>query len=90
MKVVIGPASQELGEKISQLTGYDKVNVASRIFPDGESYVRLDGNVEGENVFIVQTTCAPQDTRLMQLAFMAAAADRNSWCNILLADRNSI
>jgi ribose-phosphate pyrophosphokinase len=77
MKVVVGPASQELGEKIVQLTGYEKVNVASRIFPDGESYVRLEGNVEGEHLFIVQTTCAPQDTRLMQLAFMAAAAKRN-------------
>jgi ribose-phosphate pyrophosphokinase len=78
MKVVVGPASQELGEKISQLTGYEKVNVASRIFPDGESYVRLEGNVENEHVFIVQTTCAPQDTRLMQLAFAAAAAKRNN------------
>ena len=51
--------------------------MASRIFPDGESYVRLQGNVEGEHLFIVQTTCAPQDTRHMQLAFMAAAAKRN-------------
>ncbi len=77
MKIVVGPASQELGERISQLTGYEKVNVASRIFPDGESYVRLEGNVEGEQVFIVQTTCAPQDTRIMQLSFLAAAAKRN-------------
>jgi ribose-phosphate pyrophosphokinase len=77
MKIVVGPASQELGERISQLTGFEKVNVASRIFPDGESYVRLEGNVEGEQVFIVQTTCAPQDTRIMQLSFLAAAAKRN-------------
>jgi len=77
MKIVVGPASQELGERISQLTGFEKVNVASRIFPDGESYVRLEGNVEGEQVFIVQTTCAPQDTRIMQLSFLSAAAKRN-------------
>lgn len=78
MKIVLGPASAELGEKISQLTGYDKVTVASRIFPDGESYIRLEGNVEDEHVVIVQTTCAPQDSRLIQLAFIAAAAKRNS------------
>jgi ribose-phosphate pyrophosphokinase len=77
MKIIPGPASTELGEKISELTGYEKVSVASRIFPDGESYVRLEGNVEGQHVAIVQTTCAPQDTRLIQLAFMAAAAKRN-------------
>ena len=77
MKIIPGPSSTVLGEKISELTGYAKVPVVSRIFPDGESYVRLDGNVEGEHVAIVQTTCAPQDSRLMQLAFMAAAAKRN-------------
>ena len=77
MKIIPGPASAELGEKISQLTGYEKISVASRVFPDGESYIRLEGNVEGEHVAIVQTTCAPQDSRLMQLAFLAASAKRN-------------
>ncbi|MCJ7538243.1 MAG: ribose-phosphate diphosphokinase, partial [Desulfobacterales bacterium] len=77
MKIIPGPASTELGEKISQLTGFEKITVASRIFPDGESYVRLEGNVRDEHVAIVQTTCAPQDTRFVQLAFMASAAKRN-------------
>jgi len=77
MKIIPGPASTELGEKIATLTGYGKVSVASRVFPDGESYVRLEGNVQGEHVAIVQTTCAPQDTRLLQLAFLASAAKRN-------------
>ncbi len=77
MKIIPGPASTELGEKIAELTSYEKIAVASRIFPDGESYVRLEGNVQGEHVAIVQTTCAPQDTRLMQLAFLASAAKRN-------------
>ena len=77
MKIIIGPASKELGEEISELTRYPKVPVASRIFPDGESYIRLEGSVEAEDAVIVQTTCPPQDTRLMQLAFLAAAAKRN-------------
>jgi ribose-phosphate pyrophosphokinase len=77
MKIILGPASTELGEKIAELTGYKKVPVAHRIFPDGESYVRLEGNVQNEHVAIVQTTSTAQDTRLMQLAFMADAAKRN-------------
>ncbi|MFB3889328.1 MAG: ribose-phosphate diphosphokinase [Candidatus Bathyarchaeia archaeon] len=77
MKLVPGPASRELGEKIATLAGIGLVPAAHRVFPDGESYIRLDGNVEGEHVAIVQTTCAPQDTHLMQLAFMASAAKRN-------------
>jgi ribose-phosphate pyrophosphokinase len=77
MKIIPGPASIELGEKISQITGYEKVSVANRVFPDGESYIRLEGNVDGEHVVIVQTTCNPQDTRIMQLAFLSSAAKRN-------------
>ncbi len=77
MKVISGPASKELAERVSALTGYSSVSVAAKIFPDGESYVRLEGNVQGEDVAIVQTTCPPmQDGRLMQLAFMADAAKR--------------
>jgi len=77
MKIISGPASKELAEAVSALTGYPNISVASKIFPDGESYVRLEGEVKGEDVAIVQTTCPPmQDSRLMQLAFMADAAKR--------------
>ncbi len=77
MKIIPGPASTALGEKIAELTGIEKVAVAHRTFPDGESYVRLEGNVQNEHVVIVQTTSTTQDTSLMQLAFMANAAKRN-------------
>jgi ribose-phosphate pyrophosphokinase len=77
MKVISGPASRELAEKVSALTGFGNVPVAFKVFPDGESYVRLEGNIQGENVAVVQTTCPPQqDGRLFQLAFMADAAKR--------------
>jgi ribose-phosphate pyrophosphokinase len=77
MKIVLGPASKELGEKIAELTGLEKVQVASKTFPDGESYIRLESPVQDDHVVIVQTTSPPQDTKLMQLAFMADAAKRN-------------
>jgi len=77
MKVISGPASKELAEEVSAQTGFPNVPVLSKVFPDGESYVRLDGNVQGEEVAIVQTTCPPmQDGRLFQLAFLADAAKR--------------
>jgi ribose-phosphate pyrophosphokinase len=77
MKIILGPTSKELAEKVSELTGFDKVPVVSKVFPDGESYIRLEGNIKGEHVAIVQTTIKPQDTNIMQLAFMANAAKRN-------------
>jgi len=78
MKIILGPASTALAEKIAELTGYEKVPVTYKTFPDGENYIRLEGNVQNEHVVIVQTTCAPQDNRLMQLAFMAAAAKKSN------------
>ena len=78
MKVIPGPASRELGEKIARLSGFERITVAYKVFPDGENYVRLEGNVQNDHVAIVQTTSAPQDTNLMQLAFIAAAAKRNA------------
>lgn len=77
MKIVPGPASTALAEKVAELIGCGKVPVAFKTFPDGESYIRLEENVKDEHVAIVQTTCPPQDSRLMQLAFIAAAAKKN-------------
>jgi len=86
LKVIAGPASKELAEKISAQTGYPNISVASRIFPDGEAYVRLEGDVRGETVAIVQTTSPPmQDSRLFQLAFMADAAKRAGAGKVLAA-----
>ena len=77
MKIILGPSSRELSEEIAELSGFGKVPVVSRVFPDGELYVRLESSVRDEHVAIVHTTSKPQDSNLMQLAFMANAAKRN-------------
>lgn len=77
MKVILGPASRKLGEKIAELLGVETVPVAFKTFPDGESYIRLEGKIQNEEAVIVQTTSPPQDSRLIQLALMADAAKRN-------------
>ncbi len=74
MIVIPGPASQRLGRKIAALMGAKVVPVESKVFPDGESYIRLDGEVEGEDAVIIQTTSPPQDTHFVQLFLMADAA----------------
>jgi ribose-phosphate pyrophosphokinase len=77
LKVISGPASKDLAEAVSAQTGYPNVPVVAKIFPDGESYVRIEGDVKGEDVAIIQTTCPPmQDGRLFQLAFLADSARR--------------
>jgi ribose-phosphate pyrophosphokinase len=72
MKIIAGPASKELGEKIAQILKIETVPVIFKTFPDGESYVRFDAeSLDNEDVTIVQTTSPPQDQRLMQLFLMA-------------------
>jgi len=69
--VLPGPASVELGREIAALLRVKVVVVEFKRFPDGESYIRFDGDVEGEDVVIVQTTGPPQDENLIQLLLMA-------------------
>ncbi len=78
MKIVLGPSSLQLGTKIAELMHTKPVTVASKNFPDGESYVRLETSVRNEEIAIVQTTGPPdQDTKLIQLALLADAAKRS-------------
>jgi ribose-phosphate pyrophosphokinase len=69
--VVSGPASRELGEAVAKRIGLDAVRVESKLFPDGECYVRLESDVNGEDVVIVQSTYPPQNTHLVQLLLLA-------------------
>lgn len=77
MKIVLGPASVRLGEKIAEILNVETVPLVFKTYPDGESYFRLDGKVSNEEVAIVQTTSPPQDVRLMQLMLIVDAAKRH-------------
>jgi len=77
MKIIPGPASKQLGRKVAEFLGIEPVPLFFKTYPDGESYVRLEGTVQNEEVAIVQTTSPPQDTRLIQLALIADAAKRH-------------
>ena len=74
MKIVLGPSSIELGRKIAETLGLETVSVAYKKFPDGESYIRFEGEVAGEEVAIIQSTGPPQDTNLIQLLILIDAA----------------
>lgn len=72
MKIIPGPASKDLGEKIAKLLKAEVVPVFFKTFPDGESYIRFGvESLQNEDVVIVQTTSPPQDQRLIQLLLMA-------------------
>lgn len=74
MKIIVGPASEELAIRTAELSNCEKVQVINKRFPDGEIYVRINGNIKDDTVAIIQTTSPPQNYNLLQLAFIANAA----------------
>ncbi|MDH5447647.1 MAG: ribose-phosphate diphosphokinase [Candidatus Bathyarchaeota archaeon] len=74
MIILPGPASKDLANSLATELKARLVPVFFKKFPDGESYIRIDGDVQEEDVVIVQTTSPPQDARMMQLFLLASAA----------------
>lgn len=69
MVLVCGPGSERMGEEIAGILGVEPVAVEHRTFPDGESHLRVAGDVMGRDVVLVHSTTPPQDVRLVQLLF---------------------
>jgi ribose-phosphate pyrophosphokinase len=51
-------------------------------FPDGETYVKINDNIRGRDVFIIQPTCPPTNQNLMELLILVDAARRASAARI--------
>src|SRR5213596_1048131 len=78
LKVFSGRANVPLAEKIAKCLGdpLGKIDVGN--FPDGEISVRIDEDVRGRDVFVVQSTCPPVNENLMELLIMLDAFKRAS------------
>jgi ribose-phosphate pyrophosphokinase len=74
MIVLPGPASQDLADRLAFQLKSRLIPVISKKFPDGENYIRIEGDLQNQDVIIVQTTSPPQDERLIQLFLLASAA----------------
>ncbi|MGD2201184.1 MAG: ribose-phosphate diphosphokinase [Candidatus Bathyarchaeota archaeon] len=73
MKVIPGPSSPQLGSRIAEKLGVEAHPVDHRLFPDGESYIRITTQVEGEVAVVIQTTFPETDRSLLQLFLMVDA-----------------
>src|SRR6202140_300693 len=78
MKVFSGSANRELALRICRYIGVSLGQATISSFPDGETYVRIEENIRGHDVFIIQPTCPPTNQHLMELLIMVDAARRAS------------
>lgn len=73
-----GNANNVLAGKIAKKLGKNLGKAEVERFSDGESDVRINVNVRGKDVFIIQSTCSPANENLMELSIMIDALRRAS------------
>ena len=78
MKILSGTAHPELADRICTYLGVKRSDATVNPFPNGETVVKLNENVRGSDVYIVQPTCPPTNHNLMELLIMVDAARRAS------------
>lgn len=77
-KLFSGTANREFAEKVSQYLNMSIGGASIQKFSDGEVSVQIQESVRGQDVFIVQPTCAPTNDHLMELLIMVDALKRSS------------
>lgn len=82
MKVFSGTANEPLAKAICDYIGIELGKSTIKPFPDGETFVKIEENVRGEDVFIVQPTSPPTNHNLMELFIMMDALRRASAARI--------
>ena len=82
VKVFSGTANEPLAHAICDYIGIKLGKCSVKPFPDGETFVKIDENVRGEEVFVVQPTSPPTNHNLMELFIMMDALRRASAARI--------
>lgn len=78
MMVFSGNSNRELAEKVAKHLELPLGSALVSKFSDGETFVEVKENVRGKDVFIIQSTCAPNNDSLMELILMGDALHRAS------------
>src|SRR5579884_607214 len=82
LKVFSGRANVPLAERIAQHLGDPLGKLTLQNFPDGEFLARIDEDVRGRDVFVVQPTCSPVNDNLMELLIILDSLKRASAARI--------
>jgi ribose-phosphate pyrophosphokinase len=78
MKVFSGRAHPDLAKRICEYLGLPLGRAITGNFPDGEISCKIDEDVRGRDVFIIQPTCPPVNETLMELLIMIESIKRAS------------
>lgn len=78
LKLFAGNANPELAHRVAEYLGVQVGNMTATRFADGEIRIMIEESARGNDVFILQPTCAPTNDNLMELMIMLDAFRRAS------------
>lgn len=73
MMVFSGSRSQKIGKETSQALNSEQGKLSITKWPDGENYVRVDSDVEGKDVLLVETMFPNQNEAFMEISLSVEA-----------------
>lgn len=82
LTVISGRAHPDLAREIAEYLGLPLANIEIWNFPDGEIGLKVNQNIRGRDVFLIQPTCPPVNENLMELLVMIDACKRASAARI--------
>jgi len=71
MKLISGSASDTLAARVARELGTDTAKIETKRFPDGEKYLRVLGDVKGEEVAVIQSINRTPDELLFEYLLLA-------------------
>lgn len=78
VKIFSGNSNPQLAKSICESIGLPLGRSVVRPFPNGETYVKIEENVRGEDVFVIQSSSPPANHHLMEMFIMIDALRRAS------------
>lgn len=78
MKLFSGRANVELAQRVCDFIGKPLGKISLTNFPDGEIYCKIEEDVRGRDVYLIQPTCHPVNENLMELLIMIECFRRAS------------
>ncbi len=82
LKIFSGQANPQLARDISSFLHLSLGDISLGSFPDGENFCKIEEDVRGRDVFLVQPTCPPVNSNLMELLIMIDSCKRASAARI--------
>lgn len=78
LRLFSGSANVPLSQEVARYLGMDLGPMVRKQFADGELYIQIQESIRGCDVYLIQPTCKPVNSHLMELLIMVDACRRAS------------